>query len=266
MINVDNRRDKMNNIQKYKADFDGLITLGEQMRKDLAGRHEKGESVVTDGAANLEGNYQNWYTESCALIKQLLPDRLFEFEQLYKGDGRRREIDSSTYNIQDWLNGVRASTNLRGEKAFNDFAAVAMRFQTQYAILRALGRRFESSLFDIRQLVQADLFDSELDAAKELTGRGFLRAAGAVSGVVLEKHLSQVTENHGAKTRKKNPTIGDFNDLLKDAGVLDVPSWRQIQRLGDIRNLCDHNREREPTRDEVDELIGGVEKLTKTLF
>ena len=149
---------------------------------------------------------------------------------------------------------------------FDGFSAVAMRFVNQLAILESVQARFESSLFDIRQLVQADLFDSELDAARELARRGFLRASGAVAGVVLEKHLGQVAANHGITTRKKNPTIGDFNDLLKDGGVLDIPSWRQVQRLGDVRNLCDHNKEREPTKDEVEELIDGVEKYTKTLF
>lgn len=66
--------------------------------------------------------------------------------------------------------------------------------------------------------------------------------------------------------RKKDPAINDFNQPLKDAGVLDVPAWRQIQRLGDIRNLCDHNKHREPTKDEVIELIDGVDKISKTLF
>ena len=71
---------------------------------------------------------------------------------------------------------------------------------------------------------------------------------------------------HNIKTRKKHPTISDFNDLLKNGGVLDTPTWRQIQRLGDVRNLCDHNKDRDPTKEEVEELVSGVEKFTKTLF
>jgi len=141
-----------------------------------------------------------------------------------------------------------------------------MRFGTQLAILEATRTRFESSLHDIRQLLQADLFDSELDTSRELLKSGFLRASGAVAGVVLEKHLRQVVTNHALVIWKQHPTISDFNDLLKTNGVLDVPAWRNIQRLGDLRNLCDHNKHRDPTKEDLDELINGVEKLTKTLF
>jgi hypothetical protein len=105
-----------------------------------------------------------------------------------------------------------------------------------------------------------------LDAARELTKHGFLRGAGAIAGVVLEKHLLQVAQNHSLSIRKQHPTISDLNDALKNGSVLDVPQWRGIQRLGDLRNLCDHNKHREPTEIELAELIDGVEKITKTLF
>ena len=97
------------------------------------------------------------------------------------------------------------------------------------AILRSANSRFESSLFDIKQILQAHLFDSELDAARELSKNGFLRAAGAIAGVVLERHLGQVCANHQLVTRKKNPSISEWNDLLKNGGTVDVPAWRFIQ-------------------------------------
>jgi hypothetical protein len=34
--------------------------------------------------------------------------------------------------------------------------------------------------------------------------------------------------------------------------------------LGDIRNLCGHDKHREPTADEVEELIEGTERILKT--
>ena len=60
-------------------------------------------------------------------------------------------------------------------------------------------------------------------------------------------------------------SIADFNDAFKD-NVYDTVEWRRIQRLGDIRNLCDHNKDREPTKEELDELIGGTERAIKTIF
>jgi hypothetical protein len=38
----------------------------------------------------------------------------------------------------------------------------------------------------------------------------------------------------------------------------------RIQHLGDLRTLSEHNKHREPTNEEVDELLAGVSKLLKT--
>ncbi|MBK8579609.1 MAG: hypothetical protein IPN78_15750 [Candidatus Accumulibacter sp.] len=78
--------------------------------------------------------------------------------------------------------------------------------------------------------------------------------------------MIQVVANHAIATKKQHPTISDFNDLLKNGAILDVPAWRNIQRLGDLRNLCDHSKHRDPTKEEIAELIDGVDKITKTLF
>lgn len=264
------------NLETYKSDLDKLITLGATMLLDFHFQNalRTGDKLSAEDKkleqkyrGTVHNSYQRWYTEAHALLRQLAPDRLSEFEDLYKGDGKRKTIDGRTYNIQDWLNGIRSPENSYTHvKLFDDLGVVLMRFSTQKAIVESARGRFESTLFDIRQLVQADLFDSEIDAARELAKHKFLRAAGAVAGVVLEKHLGQVVENHRLALRKQHPTIGDLNEALKAGGVLDTPAWRNIQRLGDLRNLCDHSKQREPAADEINELIDGVEKITKTLF
>ena len=262
------------NLDHYKKELDDLVKLGEAMSVDLQFRYlenqrklSKEEREKAKGFANaFERHYQRWYSEALAVVKQLAPDRSIEFENLYKGEGKRHEINVVTYTIQDWLNGVRAAVNeYTGKKPYDDFGAVTMRFSTQLGILRATTRRFESKFFDIKQLVPADL-NSELDAARELVKHGFLRGAGAIAGVVLEKHLAQVASNHNITIRKQHPAISDLNDALKNGNVIETPVWRGIQRLGDLQNICDHNKSREPSTEDVSELIDGVEKYTKTLF
>jgi len=262
------------NLDKYKKDLERLIAKGElllmaircecfpeRVKKALG----KNAEEFIKKLPRFRDEYQAWYSEAKVVIKQLLPDRLDDFVRHYEKPKSRKEISYENYRIEDYLQGLTVTRGWVKEIVVGPDAAIP-HFQQQLAILKSVLARFESTLFDIRQFVQADLFDSELEAARELLKHNFLRAAGTLAGVVLEKHLAQVVDNHNIKTRKKHPTISDLNDLLKNEGVIDVPQWRQIQRLGDIRNLCAHSKDREPTKEEVQELIDDVEKITKTLF
>jgi hypothetical protein len=62
------------------------------------------------------------------------------------------------------------------------------------------------------------------------------------------------------------PSLASLNDLLKKNDIIDVPTWRFVQRLGDLRNLCDHKKHAEPTKENIAELIEGVRKIIKTVF
>lgn len=208
-------------------------------------------------------NYQMWFSEAVKLIEVLLPERLEEFRQYYS-NSKRKEIDYLTYTVQDYL--LNLVIRSRGEPTFNTKNSAAAKFIQQIYILQSISRRQTSIVANLRSVVQADLFDTEVDAARELYKNGHLRAAGIVSGVVLERHLSTVCKNHNVQSQKKSPGISDFNDLLKGKDILDVPNWRFIQRLADIRNLCAHPKDREPTADEVLDLINGTEKIIKSIF
>jgi hypothetical protein len=266
------------NIERYKSDLDTLINKGNDLfnaiqaecfpiefAKQLEDKFGEIEKKHLKSLPSVKDSYQPWYSEARILIKQLLPDRLADFVRHYEKAKTRREITFENYTLEDYLQGIHVTRFNGTEKIVGPSAAIP-KFRQQLAILQSVTGRFESSLFDIRQLVQADVFDSELDAAKELARNGFARAAGALAGVVLERHLSQVCDNRGIHISKKNPTISDLNDALKNASVLDLPQWRFIQHLGDIRNLCDHSKAAEPTNEQANDLVDGVLKITKTLY
>lgn len=247
-------------FEKFKQDLERLFKIGNELLSDLiqAQRSEKGRDKQEKAGQKFSDGYQDWYTLSSEVVRQLLPRRLKEFEELYKKD------NSDTHTIQDWL--LDTETDLLDMSSFYKHKIVVKKFQNQLGILKSAQARFESSLFEIRQIAQADLFDSEIEVARELYKNGFLRASGAVCGVVLEKHLTEVCLIHNLHIKKKDPSISDLNDILKQGDVIDVPTWRFVQRLADLRNLCCHKKEREPTKEDVDELIKGVEKITKSLF
>ena len=169
----------INNLYQYQKDLSELIALGESMSKNLFSRSNKTNEADKRIPGFFERNYQRWYTEASSLIRQLVPERHNEFESFYLADSKRKSIDATSYKIQDWLMGMSVQANrFTGETSLDCFAAVVMRFHVQLDIIKATESRFESTLFDIRQLVQADLYDSELEASRGLHKNGFLRGAG----------------------------------------------------------------------------------------
>jgi len=268
----------MKNIDKYKNDLEKLISEGndlynsmqfecypkefeEQVKIKLKEKHKAFIKLLKP----FKQSYQSWYSEALVLLKQILPDRISDFIKLYEKPKTRKSIEYGNYVVEDYLQGLTVTSGIYNEKKVGPEAALSQ-FEQQLSIIISCRRRFESTIFDIKQLTQADIFDSELDSAMELNKKGFARGAGAVAGVVLEKHLEQICLNHNIKIGKKNPSISDFNDKLKTEGVYETPIWRKIQHLGDLRNLCDHNKEKDPTKDNVDELIMGVEGIIKSIF
>ena len=264
------------NADRYENDLDVLLEKGARLHNAIQHESSPQEFVraakrsLEDKADNFiqslpsfHDEYQPWYSEAKALIRQLLPDRLHDFTRYYEKPKSRKDITYENYTIEDCLQ--RLTVTKGDSKVVGPDAAIPLFYQ-QLSIAKSMRERFRSSLFDIRQLAQADLFDSELDAAKELAKNGFTRAAGAVAGVVLERHLKEVCDNHGVAVRKKNPQISNLNDLLKGADVIDIPQWRSIQHLGDLRNLCAHDKKSEPTADQIEDLLAGVAKVTKTTF
>ncbi len=258
-------------IESIKKEVRSLVARGNHlylaMLDDVSGLPDEITTKLKENKIklpNFTNDYDSWYSEALALIKQLLPDRLEDFKRQYK-DEKRKEISFLTYGISDYLYGLRTTRGYQKDVVADKSAAIG-KMQVQNSILVAVENRLDSSLFDIQEILQADLFDSELSAAQELAKKGFVRGAGAIAGVVLEKHLGHICDMHNLKSRKKYPSISDFYQLLKENDVIDTPKWRFIQHLGDLRNLCDHNKDREPTKEDVLELVEGVQKVIKTVF
>ena len=104
------------NLDRFERDLDSLIKKGELLNTAI--QHEcfalKGahavEKSLGDGAEqfiqalpSFREDYQPWYSEAKALVRQLLPDRLSDFTRYYEKPKSRKEITSENYTIEDYL-------------------------------------------------------------------------------------------------------------------------------------------------------------------
>ena len=261
------------NIDKYKKDLDILIKQGtslllglyNEFSSEYATQIKKLDKDTQDKIkkCTFKDKYNAWYNESLALIKQLVFERYDDFVAYYK-QPKRKTINYETYCISDYLIGLVVNDGW-GDPVFKQ-SCIITKFEQQLSILTSLKSRFDSSLYEIKELLQSDLFNSELEAAKELQKKGFRRAAGAICGVVIERHLSQVCARRGIKVSKKNPSINDYKSLLQTNDVIDVSQMRRIELMADIRNKCDHSKKEEPTDDDISEIISGTNKIIKSVY
>lgn len=243
-----------------------IACSGREATEQIAAKlgKEKAKEYISK-LPNFRDDYQKWYSEAQAVIKQVLPNRLLDFQSYYEHPKPRKQIDFQNYMIRDYLQGLRV-TRSPGNEVIVDGSAAIPEFEQQLNILKAARNVLDSVLLDLQTVLQADLFDTEIESARALAKAGYLRAAGAICGVIIEKHLAHVCDHHSIAINKKSPGISDLSQALRDKKITTVPQWRFIQHLADIRNICDHAKGREPTKEEIADLLDGTEKILKTVF
>ena len=241
----------MSKKEDIKKELDDLVEEGDEIFKSF-NQEKKLDSL----------RYQTWYTKSRALVEKCIPERLEEFDGLYKSEHQKELPSNMTYSVYDFVLGRSYGY---GFDADSCHSLAGRKFKPQIDILGSARASIDSLLFNLTGVLQADLFDNELGAAGHLLENGHVRAAGAVAGVILEGHLKQLCKNHSIVINKKTPTLNDFNQALFDNKVYDQVRWRGIQKLGDIRNSCDHAGD-EPSTDNVKLLLTETDTIIKLVF
>jgi hypothetical protein len=206
--------------------------------------------------------YQRWDTQSLKIVQTLGPDKYDEFVNYYLNNPNRNLLDSC---IQDYVRGLeQARDGYTDELPFDPQELARNRFLDQLQVLDELSYHLDTVLADVENHLFAELLDKELEAAKELQ-QVSLRSAGALAGVVLLRHLQRMATNHTVAIPKPETTIRDLNDPLKQSNAYDFSTWRRIQLLGDLHNLCLQQRNGSPTKAQIEDLIIGVKSIIQSV-
>ncbi|MET4702422.1 hypothetical protein ABIE65_005478 [Constrictibacter sp. MBR-5] len=110
-------------------------------------------------------------------------------------------------------------------------------------------------LNSFRNLVQAEVFGSELDQARELMSGGYISAAAVIAGTVLETTLRQLCLDASIDTGSLNK----MNEGLCKAGEYNLLVQKRITALADIRNNAAHGHSGQFTQSDVTDMIAYIE-------
>ena len=248
------------NLEKYKTEIESLGRRGDFLRlamqrechrkdfdelyKKVAKTAEKFKEFVEELPV-FSTEYQKWYSESLAVIKQLIPDRLSDFIRLYEKPKTRKNIEYGNYVIEDYLQGMQV-TRFSGTEVVVGKAAAIPQFEQQLHMSRSIGGGGTDPLLLVAVLVVgAMLYTRSARTAQAATpgrtvyvpgsmagssGSGAAQVAGGILGGVMDWFKSSNgTSGLGLPdTYNASPATGGLNSwgLPGDiGGSLDDPAY-----------------------------------------
>ena len=140
-----------------------------------------------------------------------------------------------------------------------------MTMESSYSVAKRLGAVFNAVKDDfhggylnsIRNLVQAEVFESELEQAQELLDSGYKLASAVIAGVVLETSLRDLCDQEGISHGK----LDKMNSDLAKQGKYNKLQQKRITALADIRNSAAHGKPEEFTEPDVQLMIRDIEGI-----
>lgn len=126
------------------------------------------------------------------------------------------------------------------------------------SIFLAAKEDFEGGyLSSVRNLVQAEVFSTELEQARELLAAGYQTPAAVICGVVLETNLRSLCDARAIAAGK----LDKMNADLAKAGQYNSLVQKRITALAAIRNSAAHGKSTEFGESDVRSMIDETEKL-----
>ncbi len=223
--------------ETYLKRLDELITKGEAIIKNV----HRDQSTFAGIVEYIDHNAANtWRTNCFNLLSQIKPKDDYAFVSI-----------NSPWKGMD-------SHKDRAEKILSFMRAIKEDFQKGF--LDSLSEQIEAALVcDYMSMAESLLNDP--DAKK--TGTDHIPAA-VLAGATLEHALRTLCDRNGISTQKGGgdfKTLNPLIDDLKAAALFNELKAKQLRSWADIRNAAAHGRFKDFSRDDVSNMIVGINQF-----
>ncbi|WP_082552057.1 DUF4145 domain-containing protein [Massilia sp. Root351] len=128
------------------------------------------------------------------------------------------------------------------------------------AVFNAVRDDYEGGyLTSFKSLVQADVFDNELEQASGLLSSGYHVAAAVIARTVLETAVADLCERQDPKIPRQK--LAKMNDDLAKAGVYSSLKQKKILALSAVGNSAAHGKHDEFSAADVKSMISDIRDL-----
>ncbi|PUA27405.1 MAG: DUF4145 domain-containing protein [Cellvibrio sp. 79] len=148
---------------------------------------------------------------------------------------------------------------LQSEKS-SSFSNVS-KFNEYKAIFLAAKEDYEGGyLSSYKSIVQAEVFDSELEQAIELLNNGYYVAAAVIAGTVMETAIRELCLKNEVTPGK----LERMNADLAKENIYNINVQKQVTALAATRNSAAHGKTTEFNHSDVKQMIDTIQLLLTT--
>jgi hypothetical protein len=120
-------------------------------------------------------------------------------------------------------------------------------------------------LFEMKNLIEAEVFDDFLEQAQCLFNAEYFQAAAVIAGSVFEDGLRQLCVRSGINLSGR-PKLDSMNSELAKKGTYNKLWLKKITAIAHIRNKAAHGEWNEFSSSDVKDMLDQVKTFMKTYF
>ena len=133
-------------------------------------------------------------------------------------------------------------------------------------VLEAAKKDYEDGyFFDMKHLIEAEVFDDFLEQAEYLLKSKYYQPAVVIAGCVLEDGLRKLCKENNINLPEK-PKIYKMNADLTKIGIFTKLTQKKITYLADLRNNAAHGTENNFNEEDVKNMINDVRRILEEKF
>lgn len=214
---------------------------------------------------NLQEKIQSKFEALLREGKSILDDNGWDGRELYRfppsNDYQRFMIETS--NLIKIACGEKSEHYLQLQRLSKDnsIKTNSYYFPVYYGLLQAAQRDYsEGMIFNIRNIIRAELFDDFLSQAEYLLSEGFILPAASLAGAVLEDSLRKLCDKYQIEYPEKTK-INNLNSSLAKKEIYDKLTSKLIIAYADIRNNADHMWAEKVKNDDVQDMVNWIRRF-----